>query len=137
MRSGVSWFVKRMKPRTRDNLIYLAVGLGIAALVVADFVFADSLGRKMWMPSRYAFRLVTTTALLVYFVVRETRRVKATVVQMLACVLFASVVHLAIGFGFRQALGQLSGISFSAWVVFELFLLVQLLVHVIRHLKSR
>lgn len=79
------------------------------------------------MPSRFAFRLVSTTALLGYFVVRETRRVKATVIQALACVLFASVVHLAIGFGFRQVLEQLSGISFSAWVVLELFLLVQLL----------
>jgi uncharacterized membrane protein len=104
-----------MKPTTRDNLIYLAVGLGIAALVVADFFYADSHGRKMWMPSRYAFRLIYSTALLGYFVVRETRKEKATVVQVVACVLFASVVHLAIGFGCRQVLGQLSGISFSAW----------------------
>jgi hypothetical protein len=125
-----------MKPRTRDNLIYLAAGLGIAALVVADFFYADSRGQKMWMPSKYAFRLVSTTVLLVYFVVRETRRVKATAVQVLACVLFASFVHLAIGFGFRRVLGQLSGISFSVWVVLELFLLVQFLVRVIPHLKS-
>ena len=126
-----------VKPRTRDNLIYLAVGLGIAALVLADFSYGEGHGRKMWLPSRYAFRLVTTTALLVYFVARETRKVKASIVQVLACVLFASVVHLAIGFGFRQALGQLSGVSFSAWVVLELFLLMQVLVRVIPHLKSR
>jgi hypothetical protein len=125
-----------MKPRTRDNLIYLAVGLGIAALVVADFYYADSHGRKMWMPSRYAFRLVYSTALLGYFIVRETRKVKITVVQVIACVVFASVVHLAIGFGFRQPLEQLSGIGFSACVVLELFLLVQLLVQVITYLKS-
>lgn len=125
-----------MKPRTRDNLIYLAVGLGIVALVVADFCYADSRGLRMWVPSRFASRLVYTTALLCFFVVRETRKANATVVQALACVLFASVVHLAIGFGFRQASGQLSGLSFSAWVVPELFLLVQLLVRAIPHLKS-
>jgi CHASE2 domain-containing sensor protein len=125
-----------MKPTTRDNLIYLTVGLGIAALVVADLFYADSHGRTMWMPSRYAFRVVTTTALLAYFVARETRKVKATVFQVIACVLFASVVHLAVGFAFRNAVGQLSGLSFSAWVVLEMFLLVQLLVQVIPHLKS-
>jgi hypothetical protein len=125
-----------MKLTTRDNLIYLAVGLGIAALLVADFFYADSHGRKMWMPSRYSFRLAYKTVLLGYFVARETRKVKATVVQVLACVLFATVVHLTIGFGFRQALGRLSGISFSAWIVLEMFLLVQLLVQVIPYFKS-
>ena len=125
-----------MKPRTQDNLIYLAVGLGIAALVVADFFYADSHGQTMWMPSKFAFRLIYTTALLGYFVVRETRKVKATLIQVLACALFASDVHLAIGFGFRQVLGQLSGISFSAWVVLELFLLVQLLTQLVQRLKS-
>jgi hypothetical protein len=78
-----------------------------------------------------------TTALLAYFVVRETRKVKATIVQVLACALCASLMHLAIGFGFRQAIGQLSGLTFSAWAVLELFLLVQLLVRVIPRLKTQ
>jgi hypothetical protein len=125
-----------MKPTTRDNLIYLAVGISIAAIVAADAFYADSHGRKMWMPSKFAFRLVSTTALLGYFVARETHKVKATFVQLLACVLFATVVHLAIGFGFRQAFGQLSGMSFSAWAVLEMYLLVMLSFQVIQHLKS-
>jgi hypothetical protein len=81
------------------------------------------------------FRLVYTMALLGYFVVREAHKVKAAAVQVVACVLFASLVHLAIGYGFRQVLGQLSGISFSVWVVLEIFLLVQLSVGIIRYLK--
>jgi hypothetical protein len=123
-----------MKQRTRDNLIYLAVGLGIAALVAADAFYADSHGREMWMPSRFAFRLVYTTALLDYFVVRETRKVKAPVLRILACVVFASVVNLVIAFGFRQAIDRLPGLSFTAWAVVEMFLLVQLLVQVVQHL---
>jgi hypothetical protein len=123
---------KLMKPRTRDNLIYLAVGLGIVAIVVADGIYAESHGRKMWMPSRFAIRLVYSTVLLEYFVVTETLKVKATIIQMLACGLFASVVHLALGFGFRQAISQLPGISFSAWAVIEVFLLVQLFVQVVQ-----
>jgi hypothetical protein len=136
MCSGISRFLKPfMKPGTRDNLIYLAVGLSIAALLVADFFYADIHGREMWMPSRFALRLLYTTALLVYFVVKESLKAKAKVGQVLACVLFASGVHLAIGFGFRQALGNLSGMSFSFWVVVELFLLVQLLKHVIQYFE--
>jgi hypothetical protein len=59
-----------MKPKTRDNLIYLAVGLSIAALVTANAFYADSRGREMWWPSRFTFRAVTTPSLLAYFVVK-------------------------------------------------------------------
>ncbi len=124
-----------MKPRTRDNLIYLTVALSIAAFVVADAFYADGHGRKMWMPSRFAFRLAYGTALTGYFVARETRKMKATYVQVIACVLFASVVQLTLGFRFREAIGQLPGVSFSAWAVLEVFLLVQLLEQVIQRLK--
>jgi uncharacterized membrane protein len=125
-----------MKSNMRDNLIYLGVGIGISALVVADFFYADSHGRKMWMPSRYAFSLVTITSLLGYFVVTETRKAKANFTQVLACVLFAIIAHLAIGFGFQQTIASLSGISYSALTVLELFLIVQLSVWVVQRLRS-
>lgn len=88
------------------------------------------------MPSRFAFRLVYSTALMVYFVSRKTRRVKATVVQMLICVLFASLVHLAIAFGFRQVVGDLPGLSFAALAVPEMFVIVLLMVRAAQYLKS-
>jgi hypothetical protein len=50
-----------MKQKTRDNLIYLAVGLGVVALIVADFVYADSHGQRMWWPSTFASRATYTT----------------------------------------------------------------------------
>lgn len=125
-----------MKPDTRDNLIYLGVGLGIAALVVADFFYADSHGQTMWWPSRLAFRAAYTTLLLAYFVVKETRKMKATLVQMLGYVLFVSLVHLAIVFTFRHAAGELSGITFAAVAVFEMFFVFQLLMLVVRYLRS-
>jgi len=125
-----------MKPRTRDNLIYLTVGLGLAALVAADAFYADGHGTKMWMPSRDDFRLAYSTPLLAYFVIRETRKVNATPFQILGCVVFASLVHLMIWVGFRQALGELSGMAFTFWFVAELFILVELLAKVIPHLRS-
>jgi hypothetical protein len=67
-----------MKQKTRDNLIYVTVGLGIVALIVANFFYADSHGQKMWWPSKFASRVVYTTALLAYFVARETRKAKST-----------------------------------------------------------
>ena len=124
-----------MKQRTRDNLIYVAVGLSITALVVADFIYAQSHARKMWLPSNFVFRLVGTTALLGYFVARETRRAKATVIQAFGCTLFSVFLHLLIAFAFRQTVSQISGISFSALVGLEIFLVVQLLLQVVRYLK--
>ena|ERR1700680_2209910 len=126
-----------MKQRTRDNLIYLAVGISIAALVAADAFYADSHGRGMWIPSWFAFRLAYMTALPAYFVARETRKVKATVAQVLACGLFADIVNLVLAFRFRQAIGQLRGLSFWPLAVLEIFLLVQLLVWVVQHLIVR
>jgi hypothetical protein len=125
-----------MKQKTRDNLIYLAVGLGVVALIVADSVYADSHGQRMWWPSRFASRATYTTALLAYFVARETRKAKATLAQVLACTLFASIVHLGIVFTFHRAVGELSGISFSALAVFEMFLVFQLMMAVVRYLRS-
>jgi hypothetical protein len=125
-----------MKQRTRDNLIYLAIGLTTAAFVLVDFFYADSHGRKMWWPSRFASRGAYTVVLLAYFVARETRKVKATLVQVVACVLFASTVHLALIFALRQVIGQLSVIPFSALMSLEIFLVVELQLRIVRYLKS-
>ena len=133
---GILYSELAMKQNVRDNLIYLSVGLVIAGLVTADFFYADSRGRVMWLPSRFAFRAVYSTGLLEYFVVKETRKVLATAVQVLECVLFGSTVHLLIIFGFHQAVGQLSGISFSSLVVLEIFLVLLLTLLVARYLRS-
>jgi hypothetical protein len=90
----------------------------------------------MWVPSNFAFRVVGTTSLLAHFVAREAHKVKVTLVQVLACVVLASIVHLAIAFGYRQAVGQLSGLSFSALAAVEMFLVLQLTVQVARYLRS-
>lgn len=126
----------KMKQTTRDNIIYLAVGFGIVALIVADFVRADSHGQKMWWPSRFTSRAVYTTTLLVYFVARESRKLKSTLIQVLECVLFASIVHLAIVFASREAVDQLSGLLFSVLAVFEMFVVFELAMAVTRYLRS-
>ncbi len=125
-----------MKQSTRDNLIYLTVGLSIAALLAADAFYAVSHNREMWMPSRFVLRLGYTTLLLGYFVARETFKLKATIGQVIGCVLIGSVMHLAMALGFREAINRLPGLSFSALVVLEIFLLVQLAEHVVMFLKS-
>src|ERR1700730_14705961 len=99
-----------MKPKTRDNLIYLAVGISIAAFVWADFFYADSHGLKMWMPSRFAFRSVYTTALIWYVVLKGIRQTKQTFVRVLAWLLFATLLHLTIVCASRQIIEQLPGI---------------------------
>jgi hypothetical protein len=108
-----------MNPRTRDNLIYLTVGLSIAALVAADAFYADSHGRKMWVPSRFAFRSVCSTALIWYVVIRVIRQAKQTLPRVLAGVLFATMLHLTIVFASRQIIEQLPGLAFAALFALE------------------
>ena len=110
-----------MKPSTRDNLIYLTVGLSIAALFAADFFYADSHTRKMWVPSRFAFRSVYTTALIWYVVLKGIRQTKQTFVRVLAWLLFATLLHLTIVFSSRQVIEELPGIAFAALWVLELY----------------
>jgi hypothetical protein len=110
-----------MKPRTRDNLIYLSVGLVIAALVAADAFYADSHGRSMWLPSDFAFRAVYSTGLLAYCLTKKMREGKAILTQILAGVLLACVVHVGIIFWFRQAADELPALSFLPLVILELF----------------
>jgi hypothetical protein len=128
--------MSEMRQSSRDNFIYLAIGLGVAALVVTDVIYSDSHGLTMWWPSRFAFRGIYTTILLSYFVVRETRKVKATVLEILTCVVFASIIHLAITFAFHNAVGQLSGLSFVVLVAVEMFFVLQSLLQALRYLKS-
>ena len=44
-----------MKQGTRDNVIYLGVGLGIAALLTTGDFYSYSHGREVWVPSPFAF----------------------------------------------------------------------------------
>ena len=126
-----------MRPTTRDNLIYLAVGVGIAALVVADLFYADSHGRAMWMPSSFVFRAVVYMAILGYFVARETRKVKATSFQAMMCVLAAGILHLAVVYVFRQTISGRFSIGLWTLAILECFLIVQLMVYAVQYLKSK
>jgi hypothetical protein len=115
-----------MKQQTRDNLIYLSVGIGLAALVTFDAFYSASHNRKMWMPSKFAFRAVTAPSLLAYFVIREMLRRKATLAQTLASVLFATLLQLGIMFSLREIIDQLPGLLYSAVAVVEMFFVWQL-----------
>ena len=110
-----------MKPKNRDNLIYLSVGFGIAALLAVDAFYSDSHGQRMWMPSRFCFRAAGSTGLLAYALAKKMRKAAATLVQVLAATLLASFAHVGIIFEFRQAVGQLPAISFCPLVILEMF----------------
>jgi len=126
-----------MRSRTQDNLIYLAVGFCVAALVAFDFFWADSQGRKMWWPSAFAFRAVAYTAVLGYFVARETLKVKATLFQALMCVLVAGALHLSVAFAFRGTFSGRFGIGLWALAILEVFVIVQLMVQVVLYLRTK
>jgi hypothetical protein len=124
-----------MKPKTRDNLIYLAIGLSIAGVVVGLFFYADSHGETLVFPSRFAVRLVTTMVLVGYFVAREARRVTSTLAGIAVCVLVAGLLHLVISFGFRQVVGQLPGIPYAGFASIETFLIAELITRVVLYFR--
>jgi hypothetical protein len=123
-----------MKKQTRDNLIYLAVGLGLAALLAFDAFYSDSHNRKMWMPSRFALNVGGFTGLLVYWVVRETRKVMATVGQTVVCVLAACLLHYGFAGVFPRIFSERFGSGLWVFIVLEQFLIVCLMVAVIRYI---
>jgi hypothetical protein len=126
-----------MRPRTRDNLIYLAVGIGLVALLIADFFYTDRHGSQMWLPSRFAFRAVGYLVILGYFVARETRKINATAFQAAVCVLIASVLHLGVALAFRGVFAGRFGAGVYLVVVVETFLIVQLMVQSVRCVNAR
>jgi hypothetical protein len=126
-----------MKPRKRDNLIYLVVGLGIAALVVEQDFYAESHHGIIIRLSTFAFRAATSTLLLGYFVGRETRKAGATIAVATSCVLLASLLQLTISFGFRHTVGELSSISYVGLASVEFFLIVRVTTRVVSRFRAR
>ncbi len=120
-----------MRPSTRDNLSLLLWGALIAILVAADGFFAERHG----IPVRFALRVCGYMALLDYFVIRETRKAKAKLIQIVTCVVLASALHLGIAFAFRQTFTERFGLGLWVVIVLEIFGIVKLMVQSVRYLR--
>lgn len=125
-----------MKQQTRDNLIYLSVGLVLAALLAFDAFYSDVHNRQMWMPSRFAFNTTVFMGVLVYMVVREAQKLRATLGQTVACVLAACLLHSGFAGIFPRVFSERFGSGFWVFIVLELFLIVRLMVVVIRSIQN-
>ena len=122
-----------MKPKTRDNIIYLAVGLGIAAFLAQQVFYAADHGQAIAHLSGFAVRIVGSTLVVGYFVGREVRKVGATIAGVILCVVIAGVLQLALSFGFRQYVDRLSSMSYVALAALETFLIVSLATWAVSH----
>jgi hypothetical protein len=119
-----------MRPNTRDQLSLLAWGICIAALVAAD----GYLAKKHGLSANFAIRVPAYMALLDYFVIRETRKAKASSIQISICVTVASVLHLGTAFAFRQTFSDRFSLGLWVLIPLEIFAIVQLMVWAVRHL---
>lgn len=127
-----------MKPKTRDNLIYLAVGVSIAALVVAqDFYAEGHHGRVIVDLSRFAVRAAGSTLIVGYYVGLAVRNMNATLAKVILCVVVAGALQLAISFGFRQYVGQLPTMFYVGLAALEMFLVVELTTWAVSHFRAR
>jgi len=119
-----------MRPNTRDQLSLLAWGIGIAALVAADGLFA----KKHGLSANFAIRVPAYMAILDYFVIRETRQARQHRDKWPFCVIIASVVHLGTAFAFRQTFSDHFRLGLWVLVPLEIFAIMQLMVWAVRHL---
>jgi tryptophan-rich sensory protein len=126
-----------MKISTRDSLIYLAVGLGVAALLVVDFLYSDSHGHRMWLPSKFYFRLVYTVLLLEYSLGKYIDKAKGRTTQFILGILFANCAHLVLTFSFRSIINELHGFEFAAIAVLELFMLFKITEQIVHYGGAR
>jgi hypothetical protein len=125
-----------MKPATRDNIIYVGVGVIIASIIVVSSLIAEIHGRKMWYPSRFSFHVFAYLLLLDYFIARETHGVRATLAQTVTCVLTGSALHLGIAFAFRTIYGGHLTLWLFGLALVEFFAIVQLMVQAVVHLRT-
>jgi riboflavin transporter FmnP len=124
-----------MKQKTRSNLIYLAIGLGLAALLTSDAIYSDIHNRKMWIPSRFAFNAAASMGVLVFMVASETQKAKATKRQTTMCVFVATLLHWAIALSFPQVFAKPFYAGLWVFMVLEVFVVVRLSVRAILYLR--
>jgi hypothetical protein len=115
-----------MKPKTRDNLIYLAVGVSIVALLVADVFYADSHGHNFVNITNFEFRSASAMLLVGYFMFRAARTLRANSGELCLSVTAAGLLSLLTYFVFRQSVEQLPGLSYSGLAALEILLVVEL-----------
>ena len=126
-----------MKRSTRNDLIYLVVGLCVAALVVVDLFYADLSGRQMWWPSNFWAHLLGYMVILEYFVARETRKAGAGLGQTIICILATAVLHAGTAFALHGLYdGPFTLVLFAA-AMLEFFIILQLAVWAVRHWLRR
>jgi hypothetical protein len=127
-----------MKPKTRDTLIYLAVGVSITALLVGQEFYARSHGKPPWRLTKFASRAATTPLFIGYFVAQEARRrLLATVAEIVPCVLAGTLLSLAVTFGFREAVGNLPTLPYIGFASLQGLLIVELVTRAIPYFRPR
>jgi hypothetical protein len=116
----------RVKPKTRDNLIYLAVGVSIVALLVADIFYADSHGHNFVNISNFEFRAASAMLLVGYFMFRAARTLRANSGELCLSVAAAALLSVLTCFVFRQSVEELPGLLYSSLTALEILLIVEL-----------
>src|SRR5262249_34701327 len=114
-----------MKTATRDNVIYVATGLGLVALLIVDLVHFDRRGEKAWLPSLSTLRIAATGLVAAGLIVDTLRKHRVAAREILASVSFAICLHIVLTLPFRELIGGMSLATFSLCGVFETVALAQ------------
>jgi hypothetical protein len=115
-----------MRLKTRDNLIYLTVGICIAALVIAQVFYADTHGHNFVNISNFEFRVASALLFVGYFMFRAARTLRANSSELCLSVTAACLLIVLAGFVFRQSVEQLPGLLYSGLAALETVLIIEL-----------
>jgi drug/metabolite transporter (DMT)-like permease len=110
-----------MNKETKDNLLYLSIGLGVAALILAPLLLAIIQNREIPdFPLKPVF-LVGSTLILVAYVIQDCVRRQVTLRQVLPILLCVVLFHL-VAFGFiLHTLERVPLLLLSAGVFIEAY----------------
>jgi hypothetical protein len=125
-----------MKTTTRDNIVYLAVGLGAVAALALDVFYSLKRGHNMWNPSLFEERAITATLVMEGILADGLRKERVPFRQILIWLFFATILHIGFLLLFRQFLGGTLLSSFALWAILEVVAVIQITQRLRRYVAS-
>ena len=116
-----------MNETTKNNLLYIGIALGIAAIILGPLIYAISQDRDIpEFPLKTAW-LIGSTVVLIAYMVQDLRRRRVRMRPILPSLLCVAFVHLVINTTILRAVNRVPllllglGVFVEAYVALQIF----------------
>jgi hypothetical protein len=108
-----------MNDKTRDNLLYLGIALGVAAIGLAPLIYAIIRGGGIpEFPLKPAW-LIGSTAILIAYLIQDLKRRRLRMRRLLSPLLCIAFVHMVITAAILRAVGRVPFLLLGVGVFVE------------------